>query len=163
MTQPEGAGEDLMRDAAALTRRVELRVPEIQDTVIAGFRDDARLSLYFGNDRYYQFDPQGRLRRAAVAGRLFRTQGSTLAELTRHRTAEAVELHRRDLAADQVERFLEELRVYLSALRCALESDTVTVVQQVPEAAAVIPALRQVIGSILSRRISLADSINPHR
>jgi hypothetical protein len=152
-----------MRDAAALSRRVELRAPGIEDTVIAGIREDNRLSLYFGGDRYYQFDPRGRLRRAVVAGRLFRTQGSTLAELTPQRTAEATALCRRDLSAGQLERFLEELRGYLTVLHGALESDAATVIRQVPEAAPIVPALRDAIERILSRPMSLADPINPHR
>jgi hypothetical protein len=162
LTRPHTGGEDLMRDAAALSRRVELRVPGMEDKVIAGFRDDDRLSLYFGEDRYYQFD-QGRLRRGAVAGHLFRTQGLTLAELTPQRTAEATALCRRDLSAGQLERFLEELRGYLTVLHRALESDAATVIRQIPETATILPVLRDAIGMILSRPMSLADPINPHR
>jgi hypothetical protein len=163
MDRTEGDREDLMREATALARRVELRVPGMDYPIVAGFRDDDRLSLYFGNARYYQFDPHGRLRRALVDEHLFRTSGSTLAELTRQRTSTATQLFRRDLNADQLKVFLGELRDNLSVLERTLESNEAVVIRQVPEAEPIVPTLRQVLANILSQPLALADPINPHR
>jgi hypothetical protein len=163
MARNEGGREDLMEDATALARRVELQIPGIDEPVIAGFREDDRLSLYFGNTRYYQFDPYGRLRRALVDERLFRASGSTLAELTRRRTATATELCRRDLTAEQLKVFLEELRHHLTTLWRTLESNEATVIRQVPEPDVIVPRLREVLAGILGRPLTLADSINPRR
>jgi len=62
-------------------------VPGEPENVIARFRADGSPSIYFGSDPVYHFDEAGRLRRAFVEEQLFRTQGDTLARLTRTRTA----------------------------------------------------------------------------
>jgi hypothetical protein len=74
MSRNESDREDLMAEATALRRRVQLQVPGEALSIIAGFRDEGRVSIYFGPDPVYHFDEQGRLRRAFVAGRLYRTQ-----------------------------------------------------------------------------------------
>ena len=53
MTRPsrrriEANREDLMREATALRRRAEFLVPSETETVVAGYRSDGSLSLYFG-------------------------------------------------------------------------------------------------------------------
>ena len=91
--------EDLFAEATALVRRIELRVPGEPHPVVAGCRASGAWSVYFGPDPCYHFDEQGRLRRAFVDDRLYRTQGNTLAQLSRKRHADNVELSRIDLSA----------------------------------------------------------------
>ena len=105
MARHESDREDLMREATALVRRAELICPGETEPVIAGFRRDGRLALYFGPDPVFQFDPQHRLRRAYVAGFLYRTQGETLARLNRHRTQDQTLLVRHDLAPAELDTF----------------------------------------------------------
>jgi hypothetical protein len=110
MARQESDREDLMREATALVRRVELDVPGEPEPVVCGFHADGRLSVYFGSDPVYHFDPEGRLRRAFVDGHLFRTQGTTLACLTRVRTHAVTELRRRDLNPEELAAFFREMR-----------------------------------------------------
>jgi len=75
-SEPES---DLMRDATGLVRRVELDWPGDDRPLVAGFRRDEVLSFYFGESPVYQFDADGRLRRAFLDPDRYRTQGNTLA------------------------------------------------------------------------------------
>jgi hypothetical protein len=155
--------EDQMQAAVALTERVELQPRGGADTVVAGYRRDGRLSLYFGEDPYYQFDPQGRLRRAFVGGRLFRTEGSGLAALTRERTAEATELIRRDLDPGELDVFLQAMLGRIEALRAGLACSDLRVVRQVPAEVLILGRLAESLDSILSAAGALAPAINRMR
>ena len=79
MARIESDREDLIREATALQQRVEWAVPGEPEPVVTGFKRDGSLSVYFGQDPVYQFNPTGQLRRAYVEDFLFRTQGDTLA------------------------------------------------------------------------------------
>ncbi|MBX3439624.1 MAG: hypothetical protein KF861_19200 [Planctomycetaceae bacterium] len=116
--------EDLMREATALRQRAEFRVPGENETVVVGYRSNSSLSIYFGPDPVFQFDRDGRLRRAFVDGNLFRTQGDTLARLQRVRSSASVELQRHDLSTSECHAFLERSRLRLSRFLEALKSGT---------------------------------------
>jgi hypothetical protein len=149
--------EDPMRELVALTERVELTGEEGSPTIVAGFRPDGRLSIYFGEDPYYQFDAEGRFRRAFVDGRLFRTQGASLAALTRSGGAVLV---RHDLVVDELEAFLADMLKRLGCLREALRAGHLMVIRQVPAKAAVVPRLLEALDAILKRNGELAPAIN---
>lgn len=148
-----------MREATALRRRGEWRVPGEQDPVTAGFRDRGECSLYFGEDPCYHFDAAGGLRRAFVEGRLFRTQGTTLAELTRVRTLRETQLQRRDLSGVEVAEFLTRLRDRLARLHTALEAGSAVLLRQVPEDCDPGPELAAWLARGLSGPIVLAAAI----
>jgi hypothetical protein len=133
MARHEAEREDLLQEATALRRRGEWRVPGELDPVAAGFRDGGECSIYFGQDRCYHFDAAGGLRRAYVEGRLYRTQGTTLAELTRVRTPEETQLQRRDLTSDEVAEFLRQSSDRLAGLHAALARGSAVLLRQVPE------------------------------
>lgn len=133
MARHETEREDLLREATALRRRGEWRVPGEHNPVTAGFRDGGECSIYFGEDPCYHFDAAGGLRRAYCEGRLYRTQGTTLAELTRVRTPEETQLQRRDLSGDEVAEFLTRLRDRLAGLHAALAGGSTILLRQVPE------------------------------
>ncbi len=132
MARHEADREDLFAEAVALVRRVELETPDIDQTIVAGFKRDGGLSLYFGGDPVYHFDAQGRLKRAFRAGRLYRTQGDTLAELVRERTPTETILRRRDLPPQQREMFLKDMQNRLASLSAQIDRGTFTVRRQVP-------------------------------
>jgi hypothetical protein len=155
--------EDPMRDAVALTERVELRGTASPDAIVAGFHRDGRLSLYLGEEPYYQFDARGRLRRALVDGRLFRTQGTGLAALTRAPSVEAALLVRHDLNPDELGQFLRAMLAQVGALRDALATGALEVVRQVPSDAAIVERLVQSLEAILSAAGALAPAINRMR
>jgi hypothetical protein len=158
-----GTSEDLMRELVALIERVDLAGPAITDRIIAGFHRDGRLSLYFAEGPYYQFDPEGRLRRALIDGRLFRTQGNGLAALTRVRSAEATELVRRDLDSAELEHFVGLMLERVGALREALASGRLEVTRQVPFDALVVERLVGGLEVVLSAAGELAPAINRMR
>ncbi|HEV8001670.1 MAG TPA: hypothetical protein VGP63_17425 [Planctomycetaceae bacterium] len=155
--------ENPMRDAVALTERVELRRNRSPDAIVAGFHRDGRLSLYFGDDPYYQFDPLGRLRRALVDGRLFRTQGTALAVLTRAASAEAAILVRHDLDPNELGQFLRVMLAQVGELREGLAAGAFEVVRQIPSDAAIVERLVESLSVILSAAGALAPAINRMR
>jgi hypothetical protein len=132
MARHEGEREDILGEATALRPRAEFRVPGFDQSVVAGFRDAGGCSVFFGQDPCYHFDPKGRLRRAFVGGRLYRTQRVTLAELTRVRTPAATELRRRDLDPSELAQFLGRTRGELTDLLTALQTGSVEVLRQIP-------------------------------
>ena len=164
MARHESDREDLMREATALVRRVELALPGRPEHVVCGFHSDGRLSIYFGPDPVYHFDTAGRLRRAYVDGCLYRTQGTTLARLKRVRTPAATELQRHDLSPDELPDFLECLRARLSSLEDALTSGTAGVVQCVPpNDAELLRDVHQIVSKTLCAGPDLAPSIKGKR
>lgn len=159
MARQESDREDLMREASALVRRVELLVPGEPAAVIAGFRATGFLAVYFGADPVYQFDDQRRLRRAFVNGCLFRTQGETLARLTRVRTETATELHRHDLPPSERDAFIAAMRERLRALHDSLARGLVRVVNQLPAGDDILTDLTARLQQTLDNKEPLAPPI----
>ena len=120
MARNEQDREDLMREASALTQRIEWQSGEDSERITAGFRRTGGLGVFFDQDPVYQFDADGALRRAFVDGLLFRSQHSTLAELRRVRTPQQTTLLRRDLNAAELADFREAMRNRLADLHSSL-------------------------------------------
>ena len=62
MAHDDGHREDLSAEATALVRRAEFVAPAAdrpndESPLVAGFRRDGSLSVYFGEDPVYQFNP----------------------------------------------------------------------------------------------------------
>jgi hypothetical protein len=161
MARQESDREDLMAEATALRERVEFEVPGEAEQVVAGFRGDGRWSIYFGSDPVYHFDANGGLRRAFVAGDLYRSQARTLARLTRMRTPSAVQLVRHDLDPGELDRFLTEMTEHLDRLYAALEQNTVRVIQRVPPGLDLIPRLARAVDVARPGRLSSAIKKRP--
>lgn len=124
MAREESDREDLMREAVALNRRMEIGVVGSVEPIVLGFRDSTGwFSIYFGQDPVYTWDAAGQLRRAYEGGCLFRTQGATLARLERMRSENAVELVRHDLDAAECERFLQRMQARLAELSDVLTTN----------------------------------------
>lgn len=157
MARQESDREDLMREATALQRRAEFRVAGFADTVIAGYRRDGALSIYFGPDPCYHFDRSGRLRRAFIRGHLYRTQGDSLSRLTRVRTAKLVELQRHDLTAAELAQWLADVSAELRRLHAALP-DAVCL-QEVPINGDMQASLSLALASLLQSPVRLAPPI----
>ena len=132
MSRQESEREDLLREATALVERVELRLPEQPESIVAGFRRDGSASFFFGQSPVYQFNSRRELRRAYVDGLLYKTDNGRLIEMRRERTAVAVELHSRGLPDDEAAKFLVAAEVWLGSLRDALAAGTADVLGQVP-------------------------------
>ncbi len=152
-----------MREAVALLPRLELRIPGQEGPIVAGFRRDGCLSLYFAGDPLYQFDAQGRLRRAFVGGKLFRSQGDVLAELTRVRTDCQTVLARRDLNREEFAQFVDEMLTRLSHLAAALAQQPPPLLRQIPSDESIIPRLQQALEQIMDHAGKLSPPINKRR
>ena len=133
MARNESDREDLIREATALRQRAEWDVPAEPGPVVTGFRRDGSLSVFFEQDPVYQFNPDGQLRRAYVDGLLYRTQGTTLAELRRERTATETTLIRRDMEPAELADFAAAMRTRLADLRQSLSSGTARLIREVIE------------------------------
>ncbi len=159
MARQEADREDLMQEATAMVHRVELALPDEREHLIAGLRRNAALSLYFGPDRVYQFDAAGRLRRAFIDGKLFRSQGETLAQLVRHRTSSQTQLRRHDLDESELQQLCETMQTRLTKLVATLDAGRVRLVQAVPESTVLADTLADKVRHILDAAPWLARPI----
>ena len=170
MARHESDREDLFAELRSCPSKWELAIdadhtdPDGAGTVgaglvVAGFRDDERLSIFFGPDPVFHFDAQGRLRRAYVGGALLRTQGSTLARLERKRSPDETVLHRHDLTTSELNELLESVRDHLSGLRTALASGRVTMLREQSAQGITRKALQTGIEQVLETGPQLAPAI----
>ncbi len=149
MALHEADREDLWAEAVSLTSRAELVFDPPSEPILAGFRENGWFSLYFGQDVMLQFTPEGGLRRAYRSGDLYRTQGTALARLRRHRRADETSLLRHDLSEEELHGFQVWTRTLLEELGESITSGRLTVSREIhrrPE-----PLLNEVLAAI--RRI----------
>jgi len=130
MARQEADREDLFAELSSYENRWEIAVPEMEELVVIGLRNDGKLSCYFGPDRVYHFDPLNRLRRAFVNGLLYRTQGTTLAQLKRVRTESKSELHRRDFNETECGELLSEMQSTVREFWKALTNENVETIRE---------------------------------
>ena len=152
MAHDESSREDLLREATALVERIEL-VPhsfgassaanDLGDAhVVAGFRADGALSVFFGEDPVYQFNAVGELRRAYCDGVLLKAVRGRLVTLQRVRTQHEVQLVRHELSDADQAAFLTQMTDYLRKLATTIGADSFHVAGQMPPGADVLGRLR---------------------
>ncbi|HVT30748.1 MAG TPA: hypothetical protein VHE81_22260, partial [Lacipirellulaceae bacterium] len=110
--------------------------------VVAGFRRDGALSVFFGDDVVYQFNAAGELRRAYSEGLLLKAMRGRLASLQRVRTPRETQLVRQDLTYAEQSAFLAQMTRHLSELKSALDNCRFETVGQVPPDADVLARLQ---------------------
>lgn len=142
MAREEHDREDLLREAKALVERVSLTLGDSDIEVVIGFRRDGSASFFLGASPVYQFTSTGHLRRAYADDRLYKADAGRLVALRRERTADAVELIRHDLTAQETTQFLSEGQARLADLRRALDAGNYTLLGQVPQDSDVIARVR---------------------
>ena len=133
MARDESDREDLLREATALVERAEFRFDARPGLFTAGFRRDGGLSLFFGADPVYQFNAAGELRRAFVAGELYKARSGRLVVMRRERTADQVLLVSHELSEQAKQTFLRDLGGQLDELRGAIEQACLYIIRQVPD------------------------------
>ncbi len=158
-TRIESDREDLLAQAVNLRERIELRVPGSDDAVTIGCNDLGHWSFYFGAEPMYRFDAEGRLCRAVVNEKLYRTQGNTLAELTRVRLEQETQLQRRDLSLSEVEAFLGEVRTHLSHLHQGFPAGQCHTLREVGTPANFAERLSAMLARIAESPIQLAPAL----
>ncbi|QDT92710.1 hypothetical protein [Gimesia algae] len=126
--------EDLMREATALFPRAEFQVELPEAPLFWGQKKNGHFAFYFGSDPVYQFDQNAELRRAFIDGKIYRTQGSTLARLTRvHNSAESI-LQRYDLTETELKACLQAMTQRFQQLDLVwLDPQKVQMVQSLAE------------------------------
>ena len=131
MATNEGDREDLLAEAVGLIRRIEIKPNTESDNLVIGFRAVGWLSIYFGQDRMYQFDEVGRFRRAYVEGLLYRTQGDAIAQLRRERSTAETAWLRHDLTGDLLTKFRLQVLDKIRWLHALLMAGDFIVLRQV--------------------------------
>lgn len=159
----EADREDLMAEAANLPERVELSVPGIDTPVTIGRNVAGHWSFYFGPEPVYRFDSDLGLRRAVRDGKLYRTQGTTLAELTRVRLDQETQLQRRDLSEAEVEVILAKIRKELGSVLSCLRDSTAVILREVGTSKAFLPQLADFLTRLTAQPIGLAAAFPTKR
>jgi len=132
MARHEQDREDLMREATALVRRVELQLPGQADSWVVGFRRGGDASVFVGADPVFQFNAAGELRRGFWNGRLVKAEAKRLVYLERRRTETEVQLIRHEFTDAQLTEFLKLAVETLGLLRQCLSSHDFEILKQVP-------------------------------
>jgi len=131
MAREESSREDLLAEATALVKRIEL-VPADGTPVAAGFRADGEFSAFFGEDLAYHFNRSHELRRAYCNGLLIKASGRRLYSLKRVRTENETQLVRHALNDAEQELFVADMSRRLCELISTLAAGTFEVGRQVP-------------------------------
>jgi hypothetical protein len=135
MPRDEQDREDLLREATALVERIEL-VPAAgepnAEPIVIGFRRNGGLSIFFGADPVYQFNPAGELRRAYRDGLLYKAERGRLVSLARTRTPREVQLVRKEPTEHENHEFVARMQGRLRELAADLAGGGYRVIGQVP-------------------------------
>jgi hypothetical protein len=134
MAREESPREDLLREAIALVERIELAPAGSADGehVVAGFRRDGGLSIYFGSDPAYHFNSRGELRRAFCGGLLIKAERGRLVSLDRNRQVDEVQLVRRPLADREQTEYIADLARRMDVFAQQCDSNEWVTVGRVP-------------------------------
>ena len=95
-----------------------------------------------------------------MGGFLFRTQGTTLAQLERVRTDSVTELRRHDLTDGELRTFLVKMRTRMENFAAALEAGNYRLLRQVPSDEPIVPDLIGALKRILLTSEPLAPPIS---
>ena len=159
MARIEQDREDILREATALLERVELRLPTEPELVVAGFRRDGGLSLYFGADPVVHLLATGELRRGYDGGRLLKAVAGELVVMHRVRTDHETILRSRALTPEETLAFRHRLISRLCSLRDSLVTGVAETTRQVPESVPVANRLRKWLES-WNGQLPIADRPN---
>jgi hypothetical protein len=110
MARHEAEREDLLAEARALVDRAEYQVPGEEQPVVAGFRANGAMSLYFGEDPALHWNSQGELRRAYTGGLLYKAEHGQLVSLRRERTEHETALVRHELVEEELLAFKSKMQ-----------------------------------------------------
>jgi hypothetical protein len=144
MAREEQPREDLLAEAKNLVERVSLQPGAgsvLGAEVVAGFRRDGSLAIFFGQQRVYQFTSTAGLRRAFVDDVLYKAQAGVLIAMRRERMSDAVNLVSTPLDTRATNEFLAQMSGCLTGLQRDLEAGKYALLGQVPADGMVIERL----------------------
>ena len=159
MARFEQDREDLMHEATALVRRVELQLPGHSDRCVVGIRRGGEVSIFVGADPVFQFNAAGELRRGFWNGRPIKAERGRLVQLERRRTDAEVQLVRHEFTDAETTQFLQLAAATLNLLQQALHTDELIVLKQVPDDLDVMYKLAMWLDSLLEP-IAIASAPN---
>lgn len=159
----EADREDLLAEAVNLPERIEMQILGIDNPVTIGRNRLGFWSFYFGPEPVYRFDTELRLRRAVRDGKLYRTQGTTLAELTRVRLEEETQLQRRDLTVGELDDLLASIRQEMIGVQDALAESRFTALREVGTSDEFLTQLQEFLARLVSEPIRLAAALPTKR
>ena len=169
MAREESNREDLLREATALVERIELMPLDATGAtsddltpgapIIAGFRRDGALSIFFGPDLVYQFNAAGELRRAYINGLLYKATERRLASLGSRRTQHEVQLVRHELTDAEQTKVLATMSTRLSELLTLIDSDEFKVNGQQPPETDILGRLRTELKHHAKRQIATRPNV----
>jgi hypothetical protein len=160
MAREASPREDLLREAIALVERIELAAAGIadQENVVAGFRRDGGLSIYFGSDPAYHFNSLGELRRAFCGGLVIKAEQRRLVALDRRRQAGEVQLVSHPLADTEQTAFVAALTRQLNDFAQQCDANEWITIGRVPEDVDVLYRVHDWL--VRRREIAIANSPN---
>jgi hypothetical protein len=164
MARDESNREDLLREATALVERIELVLRKsdhsiesndlIGQHIVAGFRRDGALSVFFGEDPVYQFNAAGELRRAYCGGNLLKATRGRLASLERVRTQNEIQLVSHELSREEEATFMSKMHDRLCHFSELIDLNLLEVVGRVPPDADVLGRLKKCLATNEKRQIA---------
>ena len=151
--------EDILREATALTERIEVELPGYAEPIVVGFRPDGSASVFIGFDPVFQFNSKHQLRRAYVAGKLIKAERGQLVSLARQSTTSQVRMLRTELNSACTVELLAEAAAHLQVLGDHLRDGTYEVRRQVPDSVDVATRVRDWLAGLSS---PLTVAARPH-
>ena len=142
MARQQSDREDLLGEATGLVDRIELEIPDCAGPIVAGYRSNGALSVFFGAAPVYQFNTSDELRRAFVDDCPVKAKARELVVMRRVEEADRTVLRSRALSADEQQEFLQKASNELVGLLRALADGTFRIVGQVPADADIPRRLR---------------------
>ena len=160
MARQESDREDLLGEATALVKRIELAPAGNlhAEHVVVGFRPDGAASIYFGTDPAYHFNSLGQLRRAYADDRLLKAERGRLVAMRRVRHGGEVQLQRHELTDGEQIQFLNVMSARLRDLVKQCDDEALAIVGQVPNDVDVLGRVRNWLANC--RDVQIANS--PH-
>lgn len=145
MAREESDREDLLREATALVERIELAPIDdpSAEHIVAGFRAEPALSLFFDGDPVYQFNTAGQLRRAFAGGLLVKADRGRLVSMRRIRQQGEVQLVRHEFSEDEQAVFNSDMHYRLREFLTRLDAGHLNIVGQAPPDADVLGRVRE--------------------
>jgi hypothetical protein len=149
-----------MREASALVERVELTIPGEAENVIAGYRRNGALSLFFGSQPVYQFNTLGELRRGYVEDSLLKANAGALVSMVREEEATRTVLRSRPLSPAAQELLLKTAHDRLLSVSSHLTNGTFQLVAVVPDDVDVAQRLRDDLRQLVQQPVIVAQVPN---
>jgi hypothetical protein len=160
MARNQSDREDLLGEATGLVERIELEIADRDEPIVAGYRANGALSVFFGAGLVYQFNTLDELRRSFADACPITTKAGKLVVMRRVEEANRTVLRSRVFSDVEHCEFLSQAGVELANLEQHLSDQTFRIVGQVPADADIVARLRSDLIRMIAQPIRIADRPN---